>query len=98
MIVKQLTIHLLEFLSFKGGCRGSSESALVKMLHCWKSHALAQMVFYVFPKLSHKSAILLKQWTLLQSLNIGLQLIPGTISSEKDACVNAEDQNLVSQF
>ena len=43
MIVKLLTEHHLEFLSLKGGCRGSSESTHVKMLHCWKSHALAHM-------------------------------------------------------
>ena len=30
MIVKLLTEHNLEFLSLKGGCRGSSESTLVK--------------------------------------------------------------------
>ena len=29
------------FLSLKGGCTGSSESALVKMPHCWKSHTAA---------------------------------------------------------
>ena len=39
MIVKLLTEHHLEFLSLKGGCRGSSESTLVKMSNCWKSHA-----------------------------------------------------------
>ena len=44
MIVKLLTEHNLEFLSLKGGCRGSSESTLVKMPHCWKSHVRAQMV------------------------------------------------------
>ena len=44
MIVKLLTEHHLEFLSLKGGCRGSSESTHVKMSHCWKSHALAQIV------------------------------------------------------
>ena len=33
MIVKLLTEHHLEFLSLKGGCRGSSESTLVKMSH-----------------------------------------------------------------
>ena len=44
MIVKLLTEHHLEFLSLKGGCRGSSESTLVKMPHCWKSHALAQSI------------------------------------------------------
>ena len=41
MIVKLLTQHHLEFLSLKGSYRGSSESTHVKMLHCWKSHALA---------------------------------------------------------
>ena len=43
MIVKLLTEHHLEFLSLKGGCRGSSESTYVKMPHCWKSHALAHI-------------------------------------------------------
>ena len=42
MIVKLLTEHHLEFLSLKGGCRSSSESTLVKMSNCWKSHAKAQ--------------------------------------------------------
>ena len=37
MSVKLLTENNLEFLSLKGGCRGSSESTLVKMPHCWKS-------------------------------------------------------------
>ena len=41
MIVKPLTEHHLEFLSLKGGCKGSSESTYIKMSHCWKSHALA---------------------------------------------------------
>ena len=44
MIVKLLTEHHLEFLSFKGGCRSSSESKHVKMSHCWKSHALAHFL------------------------------------------------------
>ena len=34
MIVKLLTEHHLGFLSFKGGCRGLSESTLVKMSFC----------------------------------------------------------------
>ena len=45
MTVKLLTEHHLEFLSLKGGCTGSSESTLVKMPHCWKSHVTAQMLF-----------------------------------------------------
>ena len=44
MIVKLLTEHHLEFLSLKGGCRGSSESTHVKIPHCQKSHVMAQMV------------------------------------------------------
>ena len=46
MIVKLLTEHHLEFLSSKGGCTGWSESTLVKLLDCLKSHAVAQ--FYSF--------------------------------------------------
>ena len=41
MIVKLLTELHLEFQSLKEGCRGWSESALVKMSNCWKSHAVA---------------------------------------------------------
>ena len=44
MIAKLLTEHHLEFLSLKGGCRGSSESTHVKMPHCWKSHVAAQII------------------------------------------------------
>ena len=58
MIVKLLTEHLLEFLSLTGGCRGSSESTLVKMSNCWKSHAAAHLILlavalghiYIFSK------------------------------------------------
>ena len=46
MIVKLLTERHLEFLSLKGGFIGSSEFTHVKMSHCWKSHALAQMIFF----------------------------------------------------
>ena len=44
MSVKLLTEHNLEFLSLKGGCTGSSESTLVKMPHCWKSHVTAHLL------------------------------------------------------
>ena len=43
MIVKLLTEPHLEFLSLKGGCRDLSESTLVKMSNCRKSHATAQI-------------------------------------------------------
>ena len=43
MTAKLMTEHHLEFLSLKEGCRGSSESTLVKMSNCWKSHAAAHI-------------------------------------------------------
>ena len=43
--VKLLTEHHLKFLAYKGGCTGSSESTLVKMPHCWKSHVTAHIFF-----------------------------------------------------
>ena len=46
MIVKLLTEHHLKCLSLEGGCRGSSESTHVKMLHCWKTHVTAQIFFF----------------------------------------------------
>ena len=45
MSVKLLTEYHLEFLSLKGEYTGSSESTLVNMPHCWKSHVTAQMLF-----------------------------------------------------
>ena len=49
MTVKLLTEHHLEFLSFKGRCTGSSESILVKMPHCWKSHVMAHLYKVFLP-------------------------------------------------
>ena len=43
MTVKLLTEHYLEFLSLTGGGTCSSESTLVKMPHCWKSHVKANI-------------------------------------------------------
>ena len=43
MSVELLTEHHLEFNSLKGDCTGSSESTLVKIPHCWKSHGTAQI-------------------------------------------------------
>ena len=36
----------MEFLSLKRGCTGSSESSLVKMPHCWKSHVTVLCIFF----------------------------------------------------
>ena len=48
MNVKLLTEQNLEFLRLKGG---SSESTLVKMPHCWKSHVAVQLFFQQLPKM-----------------------------------------------
>ena len=50
MVVKLLIERHLEFLSLKGGCTGSSESTLVIMPHCWKSHAMPQNFTVTFYK------------------------------------------------
>ena len=44
MSVKLLTDPHLEFLSLRGGCTGSSESTLVKIPHCLKSHVAAHII------------------------------------------------------
>ena len=43
LTLRLLTEHHLEFLSLKEGCTGSSESTLIKMPHCWKSHVTAHV-------------------------------------------------------
>ena len=43
MALRLLTELHLEVLSLKGGCTGSSESTLVKMPHCWKSHVAVHL-------------------------------------------------------
>ena len=45
MIVKLLTEHHLEFLSVEVDCTVSSESSLVKMANCWKSHSAAHFQY-----------------------------------------------------
>ena len=42
MTVMLLTEQHLQFLRLKGGCTCLSESTLVKMPHCLKSHVMAQ--------------------------------------------------------
>ena len=42
-----LTEHHLTCLSLKGDCIGSSESTLVKMPRCWKSHVTAQNIHHL---------------------------------------------------
>ena len=48
MTVKLLTEKHLEFLNLIGGCKGSSESTLFIMQHCWKSHVAASLQVEVY--------------------------------------------------
>ena len=53
-----MTEHHMEFVSLKGGCTGSSESTLVKMSHCWKSHVTAHLVLaYIKSEVACTAAI-----------------------------------------
>ena len=67
MIVKLLTEHHLMFLSLKGGCRGSSESTLVKMSNCWKSHAAAHVHMSNELAGKQKCAINFISWTRVKT-------------------------------
>ena len=55
MNIKLLTEHHFEFLSLKGGCTGSSESTLVKMPHCWKSHVAAQLQYVLLLECEYRA-------------------------------------------
>ena len=47
MIVKLLTEHHLEFLSLKGGCRGSSESVTLLKITCHGSLIYCESILVV---------------------------------------------------
>ena len=64
MSVKLLTEHHLEFLSLNGGSEGSSESTLVKMPHCWKSHVTARM-YMNFANSVHTGAVRIYAFKIL---------------------------------
>ena len=74
MTVKLLTEHHLEFLSLKGCCTGSSESTLVKMSNCWKSHAraifLSHDIITVYPCFSEEEDIAVGMAQLSNSIKI----------------------------
>ena len=48
MSVKLLIEHHLEFLSLTGCFTGLSETTLVTMPNCWKSHVTAHIISYFF--------------------------------------------------
>ena len=49
MSVMLLTEHNLRFLSLKRDCTGLSETTLVKMLNCWKSHVITLFILQSQP-------------------------------------------------
>ena len=57
MSVKLLTEHRLEFLMLKGDYTGSSESTLVKMPYCWKSHVGSNVICTGCPFQTHPLSI-----------------------------------------
>ena len=73
MSVKLLMEHHLELLSLKGGFIGLSESTLVKMPHCWKSHVTAQILFI---QASRKECVIKKYFSLIsmESYVMSLQM------------------------
>ena len=59
MTVNLLTDYHLGFISLNGGCTSSSESTLVKMPHCWKSHVAAHISLIVSTVFQPAHAVLL---------------------------------------
>ena len=57
MTLRPPTEHHLEFLGLKGYYTGSSESTLVKILHCWKSHVAPQKHIHRRHMLMHINAM-----------------------------------------
>ena len=85
MTVKLLTEQHLEFLSFNGG---SSESTLVKMPQCWKSHVVAHMLFIadwcvVKMEKDDTSVNKHKRTTAMEIIKARLQMIKALIDREK---------------
>ena len=75
MSVKLLTEHHLEFLSLKGGCTGSSESTLVKIPHCCKSHVTAHLYTDGFCHLEGYNNIGLVHYTLKGVIDFNFQIL-----------------------
>ena len=53
IIFKIRRSKVTDYAALKGGYTDSSESTLVKMLHCWKSHVTAQMIIINFIPIKH---------------------------------------------
>ena len=93
--VKLLTEHHLGFLSLNGGCRGSSESTLVKMSNCWTSHAAAQIFYRNVPHDALKSncsdrSAQVNKWSLVLKIEISLNDIFLTIDKNIITCARIQ--------
>ena len=58
MNVQLLAEQHLECLGLKGGCTGWSESTLVRMPHCWKSHVMVYMIISIYQP-AHENLLLI---------------------------------------
>ena len=79
-----MIIHHLEFSTLKGGCTGSSQSTLVKMPHCWKSHVTAQMKYVIVNAPETNISLTL-------SFDMGIWVMYVTISSCKGGHLRHEN-------
>ena len=70
MTVKLLTEHHLEFLSLKRGYTGLSESTLVKIPHCQKSHVAAHILYNKFSYIYFQNAEMDSEEILLNFANL----------------------------
>ena len=98
MIVKLLTEHHLEFLILKGGCRGSSESTLVKMPHCWKSHDTAHICLRVYHLLRTCATKYFPHCNLFNTLYTVWCVHGLSIYEIKKICYHAEFLNHIDVF
>ena len=76
MTVKLLTQHHFEFLSLKGDCTGLSESTLVKMPHCWKSHLTALFTCTLYRRLGGHVVIGRCVYAYKKPLNLAVTVEP----------------------
>ena len=88
MIVKLLNEHHLGFLSLKRGCRGSSESTLAKMPHCWKSHAMAHMI-------STKTALTYAISSSISCASLSVVLFPNEYHCQENIKMLRHHDNLI---
>ena len=73
MNVQLLAEKHLEFLSLNGCCTDWSESTLVKMPHCWKSHVTAHIKYInVMCLLYYYHTCLLRLVPLLPCVDCGI--------------------------